>query len=107
MMPKKAQEGGPMWIIIVAVIALIVLGVVIFIFRDQIVKVAKSFTGISQEATCKSEIAMSELGGIFGGRCEPGADVCKSGCLYACNPDGSLTLKQECEKGCANAKSCT
>lgn len=98
-MSRKAQ-GLPINIIIIAIISLIVLGVILFVFRGQIANVARSFIGITKEAACPKELPADTLG-IFG-RCKQGQEqICRHpGCLYSCNPDGSMTLIQECEKGC-------
>ena len=65
-MKKKAEIS--MQMIVFAIIALLVLVVVIFVFRDQIGRVATSFTGIGSEAGCEAQIATS---GLFGKKCTP------------------------------------
>ena len=44
-MNKKGTEGS-IWTIIVAIIALVVLGVVLWVFRDQIMRGYESFQNI-------------------------------------------------------------
>ena len=74
--------------------------------RGWIGNVAKAITGIGRDASCKSNIAMSNLGDLFGQGCEPGKNTCKSGCLYDCQEDGSLKLIEECDKDCTSKTSC-
>jgi hypothetical protein len=88
-MRKKAQ-GLPLNIVIVAIIALIVLGVIIFIFYDQIKKVATGFT----ETREKSQIC--QTGWVGGQRCIK-ADSCPAGWQKTsarCEEEGEIC----CEK---------
>jgi len=62
---SKRGQGLPINTLIVAIIALIVLAIIIFIFRDQVVNIASSFTGISSEAGKQAENASKVIGDVF------------------------------------------
>ena len=64
-MRKKAQ-GLSINTLIIAIIALVVLAIMIYIFRDQISRLASSFTQIGTEAGKQAENATSALGEIYG-----------------------------------------
>ena len=63
-MIKKGQ-GLSINTIIIAIIALLVLAIVIFIFRDQIGRVASAFTKIGTEAGSQAGNATSSLGDLY------------------------------------------
>jgi len=105
-MSNKKAQGISLNYIIIAIIALLVLAVIIFIFRAQIGKVFGVFTSIGQKAGCEAEIATSALGGLFGRPgCEENTHTCKGGCEYECR-DNKLVLIAECSEGCANKEHC-
>ena len=62
---KKAQ-GLSINTLIIAIIALIVLAIVIYVFRDQIARIVSSFTSIGTEAGKQAENATTALGEIYG-----------------------------------------
>ncbi|MBW2977598.1 hypothetical protein KY331_02015 [Candidatus Woesearchaeota archaeon] len=109
---NKKSQGISINYIIIAIIALLVLAIIIFIFRAQIGNVFGVFTRIGQKAGCEAEIATTSIGGLFGksacteAEAKEGKEICKGNCVYKCQSDGTLQLIDECEKGCANGK-CT
>lgn len=66
-MPEMKKKGMDLSIntVIVAIIALLVLAVVIYIFRDQISKIASSFTKIGGEAGKQAENTTGLFKGMF------------------------------------------
>lgn len=70
-MKKKKGQGLPINMIIIAVIALLVLGVVVFIFYDQIKKIATGFSETREKAQLCQE------GWLGGQKCIKSDQTCE------------------------------
>lgn len=93
MISKKGQGLG-LNAIVIAALVLIVLVILILVFKGQISAVARSFTGISEDAQDKAEESKGSLSDLFG-KCEGGSHKCSVNVLMVCR-DGSWKEERNC-----------
>ena len=94
-MNKKGVEIA-LSAVIIAIVCLVVLAVLIYVFTSNTGKVSSSFSNISGEAGKKAEESSWDINRLFGCNKE-GETVCKAGARWICKDGAWEDSKQTCE----------